>query len=169
MYVHTKSKQQLTTDGDGTWMLGTALGLTWFAIWQRMTPSAKAIEMSSGKVILSLDSISSLNWLMWASAVADFSTSLRAVYWWPLWVGPPPFELWWSKEVIFNLPKVGLLLLIMLDPSVASRPLGEGCGMEVVEAARPLARPLFLEDDVVWRSGWDPRPATDLEGLVCLD
>jgi len=41
----------------------------------------------------------------------------------------------------------------MLDPSVASRPLGEGCGMEVVEAARPLARPLFLEDDVVWRSG----------------
>ena len=65
----------LTTDGDGTCILGTALGLTWLATWQSMTPSAKAAEISWGMVIRSLDSISILNWLMCASAVADFSTS----------------------------------------------------------------------------------------------
>ena len=64
----------------------------------------------------------------------------------------------WSNEAIFNLPKVGLLWFrLPRPPSAAALPLGEGCGMEVVEAARPLVRPLFLEVEedgfVVWRSG----------------
>ena len=46
-------------------------------------------------------------------------------------------------------------------------PVGEGWGIEVVEAARPpLLRPPFLA--VAGKSGWEPRPATDLEGLLCL-
>ena len=47
----------LTTAGDGTWMLGTALGLTWLAMWHRMTPSTRATDRSSGNEIRSRVSI----------------------------------------------------------------------------------------------------------------
>jgi len=45
-------------------------------------------------------------------------------------------------------------------------PVGDGWGIDVVEAARPpLLRPFLTAG----KSGCEPRPATDLAGLPCLD
>ena len=44
-------KYVLTTAGEGTCILGTALGLTWFATWHKITPSANADERLSGNEI----------------------------------------------------------------------------------------------------------------------
>ena len=61
---------------------------------------------------------------------------------------------------IFNFPRDLIIEEVLL-------PVGEGWGIEVVEAARPpLLRPPFFV--VPGKSGWEPRPATDLEGLLCF-
>ena len=144
----TKNKPYwLTTEGDGTWILGTALGLTWLATWQRMTPSASEAEMSSGKLMRNLDSISILNWLMCASALADFSTSARRV-----------------AEATTKL-----LLMWPFFKGFWMMPVGDRWGMEVVEAARcvPLLKAEFFA--LLCKSGWEPRPATERAGLPCFD
>ena len=63
-----------------------------------------------------------------------------------------------AEDSIFNFPRD-----LIMDEVL---PVGDGCGIEVVEAARPpLLRPFFT----VGKSGCEPRPATDLAGLLCLD
>jgi len=59
----------LGTPAEGTWMVGTALGLTWLAMWHRMTPSAKAPDTFSGIGIRRRFSMLALNCAMCASAV----------------------------------------------------------------------------------------------------
>jgi hypothetical protein len=67
-----------------------------------------------------------------------------------------PFE---AVVSIFNFPRDLIIEEVLL-------PVGEGWGIEVVEAARPpLLRPFFT----LGKSGCEPRPATDLAGLLCLD
>jgi hypothetical protein len=63
-----------------------------------------------------------------------------------------------AEDSIFNFPRD-----LIMDEVL---PVGDGCGIEVVEAARPpLLRPFFT----LGKSGCEPRPATDLAGLLCLD
>ena len=149
----TKNKPYwLTTEGDGTWILGTALGLTWLATWQRMTPSAKEAEMSSGREMRNLDSIPIRNWLMCASALADFSTSARRV------LATIKLLLWWPRMRPF------------FNACFWMMPVGDLWGMEVVEAARV---PLLIKLEffaLLCKSGCEPRPATERAGLgPCFD
>ena len=95
---------------------------------------------------------------MCASAVADFSTSCRR---WlledevKLLLWTCPLE---AEDSIFNFPKDLIMEEVL--------PVGDGWGIEVVEAARPpLLRPFLTAG----KSGCEPRPATDLAGLPCLD
>jgi len=63
-----------------------------------------------------------------------------------------------AEDSIFNFPRD-----LIMDEVL---PVGDGCGIEVVEAARPpLLRPFFT----VGKSGCEPLPATDLAGLLCFD
>jgi len=55
--ISQNGEKILTTAGEGTCILATDRGLTWFARWQRTTPSVNAGARSSGNAIFNLVSM----------------------------------------------------------------------------------------------------------------
>lgn len=74
-----KKNVKHTTAGDGTWILATDLGRTWFAKWHKTTPSVNADATSFGNDIFNRLSIVIFSWSI--SSVSSFwrSNSRRMV------------------------------------------------------------------------------------------